>query len=331
MSAACSSQDHSQATPAFLCPLHRYCKIQQLQDHVCKAALNTPALASPVLLTSETRGGKTSTLALPRYSYFLAQRSTMMHSPPVAPPILPTPCPKAQGLAGGLAWMVAACKWLIPTGVTHGVVLCSAALVKPLAKATLDLASVLHATKGEERKRLGPWRTALAPNLSQLLLTYPAVPCLTELRSQQDQSPGPPQGGNNFSCFTHKETEARRGCEPAWEPCREPTTATGAVPSNTHPLKHAALCLFSKSGTTLNTHNTPLVGCHLPLSPIYSSIKNMQQWHGSNLDLLLRSSGCSQRVSSICCKPLFAIDYHVVVKICSGLQVTRQAAQRREH
>lgn len=54
----------------------------------------------------------------------------------------------------------------------------------------------------------------------------------------------------------------------------------------------------------------------------------MQQWHGSNLDLLLRLSGCSWRVSSICCKPLFALDYHVVIKICSGLQVTRQDAQR---
>lgn len=140
--------------------------------------------------------------------------------------------------------MAAGCEWLVPTDVAHGVVGCSAALVKLLAKAALDLASVSHATKGEERKRLGPWRAALAPNPSQLPLTIPTVPCFTELCRQQDESPGPPHRENNFSCSTDKETEAQGGCEPAQEPREEPTTATGVVLSNTHPLKHAALLIL---------------------------------------------------------------------------------------
>lgn len=167
-----------------------------------------------------------------------------MLSPLVATSILTTPCHKVLGLAGGMAQMAAACKWLIPTGVTNGVVGCSAALVKPLAEAALDLASALHAMKGEERKRLGAWRAALAPNLSQLWLTNPIVPCFTELCNQQHQSPGLSQEGNNFSCSTDKKTKARRSCEPAREPRREPTTAMGVVLSNTYPLKHAALLIL---------------------------------------------------------------------------------------
>lgn len=87
----------------------------------------------------------------------------------LAPSMLPTPCPipkcqalQADGTDGDCLQAAHAC------GVTHVVMGCSAALVKLLAKATLDLASVLHATKGEGRKRLGPWQAALAPNLSQL-------------------------------------------------------------------------------------------------------------------------------------------------------------------
>lgn len=251
---------------------------------------------------------------------------------PVAPSILPPHVPKRRpSQAGWHGWQLPASGSsppVSPMGWWDG---CSAALVKPLAKATLDLALVSHAMKGEDRKRLGPWWTALAPNLSQLPLTNPTVPCFTELCSQQDQSPGPPQGGKKFLLFYRRGNRGTKRLWAAWEPRREPTTATGEVHSNTHSPKHAVLCLFSKSGTTLNTHNAPPVGCHLPLSPLYSSIRNMQHWHGSNLDLLLRSSGCSRGVSSICCKPLFAIDYHVVIKICSGLQVTRQDAQRREH
>lgn len=84
--------------------------------------------------------------------------------------MLPTSCPipkcqvlQADGTDGGCLQVTHAC------GVTHVVVGCSAALVKPLAKAALDLASVLDTMKGEGRKRLGPWQAALAPNLSQLL------------------------------------------------------------------------------------------------------------------------------------------------------------------
>lgn len=87
----------------------------------------------------------------------------------LAPSALPTPCPipkcqalQADGTDGGCLQAARAC------GVTHVVVECSATLLKPLAKATLGLASVLHTMKGEGRKRLSPWQAALAPNLSQL-------------------------------------------------------------------------------------------------------------------------------------------------------------------
>jgi len=53
--------------------------------------------------------------------------------------------------------MAVACKPLVPTNVTHRVVGCSAALGKLLAKAILGWALVSHTTKGEEKKRLGPW------------------------------------------------------------------------------------------------------------------------------------------------------------------------------
>lgn len=106
-----------------------------------------------------------------------------------------------------------------PHGVTPGVVGCSTVLVNPLAKAMLGLALMLHAMKSKEKRRLGPWRTALTPNLSQLPLTSPTVPCLAELCSQQDLNPlGCPRGGNRFSCFPDKETKAQRGREPAQGP-----------------------------------------------------------------------------------------------------------------
>lgn len=194
-----------------------------------------------------------------------------MHSPLAATSVLSTPCPKAQRLTGVEALMAAACKWLIPTGVTHGVLGCSVAFRIPLAKAILDLALVSHASGGEERKKLQAWQTALAPNLSQLLLTNPTVPYFTEPCAQQGQCPGLPQG-EIISCALRMRKPRHR------EAASLLRSHTGSQPQpqqwcfQTHPLKHASPCILFKSGTASDTHGAPLVGCHLPLSPIYSSI-----------------------------------------------------------
>lgn len=227
---------------------------------------------------------------------------------------------QADGTDGGCLQVAHAC------GVTQVVVGCSAALVKPLAKAALDLASVLHTMKGEGRKRLGPWQAALAPNLSQLPWQSPLCHVHWALLPAGPVPWAAPEGEWLFLLYWQVKwgTEWLWACSGVMQGANH---TMGRELSSIHPPKHAALCLFSKTGSTLNTQNVPLVGCHLPLSPIYSSIKNMQQWHGSNLDLILHSSG----VSGICCKPLFAVDFHVVAKICSGLQVTRQDAHRGDH
>jgi len=69
----------------------------------------------------------------------------------------PHPTSQSAGSRSGAAPMAVACKPLVPTNVTHRVVGCSAALGKLLAKAILGWALVSHTTKGEEKKRLGPW------------------------------------------------------------------------------------------------------------------------------------------------------------------------------
>ena len=222
-----------------MCPLHRYCKTQQLQDHAWKVALNTPALASPLLPTSGTRSRKTPELALPRYRYLLA---TAQHcdalpwqQPLSSPPHVPKCRVSQWGSTDGGCLQAPRSHQCHPQG---GGMLSSFGQTAGKGNSGLGL-GVTH-NQGWRKEEAG----ALAPNLSQLLLTNPTMPCFTVLCSQQHQSPGPPQGGNNFSCSTDKDTKAWRGCKPAQEPCREPATAMGAVLSNAHPLKHATLLIL---------------------------------------------------------------------------------------
>ena len=135
------------------------------QDHVLKAALNTPALASLLLLVEKHEAETDWCWPYLYTATPFLQHSTIMHFCPGGSLHAPHPMPHPKvpdGTDGGCLQVAHAC------GVSHVVVGCSAALVKPLLKETLNLASVSHAMKGEGRKRLGSWQTALAPNLSQL-------------------------------------------------------------------------------------------------------------------------------------------------------------------
>lgn len=176
-----------------------------------------------------------------------------------------------------------------------------------------------------------PGRTALASNLSQLPLTNPTVPCFTKLYSQQDQSSGLPHGGISFSCFTR---QGNRGME-----------RLQACSSITQGANHS----HRSSAFQHSSSETP---CFVLIFQVWHYVKHSQCTSGglssSPLTHLLQHQKCAAvawksfrsvtalirlqlGVSSICCKLLFAIDYHIILKICSGLHVTRQDAQRREH
>lgn len=185
------------ASTAFLCPPYHYCKILQPKTMSWRFPEH-PCPGNPF-----TRHRQELVLVLPAYSYSCV---TAQHCDALLPGSLraphPMPHPKVPGLAG--RWH----GWWLPAsssccGVTHVVVGTSAALLKPLAKATLGLASVLHTMNGEGRKRLSPWQAALAPNLSQLRWQTPCAMLHWAVLPAGSVSWAAPEG-NDCSCFTDK-------------------------------------------------------------------------------------------------------------------------------